>query len=240
MDAESGLPAGEATGCLQPGDYQVLVPATRETGEFSARFSVEPGNPQVVLSRSTLRPSQLAALRGQPAPELAATPMGRSELKALSALRGQVVVLNFWGWLGDKFNDHPEQTPFFTLPRQFKDEPVYWIALHNYRVHDPEGLAAKVAAMRQAVWGDGPAPFASLIDDSELAPPPEARARTATEGGVPDTRRGVTRGRYGLFNGLVLIDRDGRVVGSYSQQELEPALRRVLESAPTQGSEAQR
>jgi hypothetical protein len=230
VDAESGLPVGEAVGCLPPGDYQVRVSSTRDTDELTAHFSVEPGNPQVVLSRSRLRPSQLASLRGQPAPELAATPMPPSELKPLSSLHGQVVVLNFWIWLGDKLNDHPEQTPFFMLPRQFKDKPVYWIAVHNYRVHDPEGLAKKVAGMRQAIWGDGPAPFASLIDESEPAPPVEVRARTATEGGAPDTRRGVTRDRYGLFQGLVLIDRQGRVVGSYSQEELEPALRRLLES----------
>src|SRR6185437_7142576 len=92
---------------------------------------------------------------------------------SLGELRGQVVVLNFWNWHGDKLNDHPEQTPFFMLPARFKDQAVYWIAIHDARVNDPAALAAKVAAMRKALWGDGPAPFTSLIDDSEPIPMPE-------------------------------------------------------------------
>jgi hypothetical protein len=184
---------------------------------------VESEETEVMLGTISLRPSKFAALRGQPAPELAGTPMPPSELKPLSAFHGQVVVLNFWSWMGVQLNDHPEQTPFFMLPSRFKDQGVHWIAIHDYHVREPEALASKVAGMRQANWGDEAAPFTSLIDDSEPEPEPEG---PASEGYA--TERGVTRGRYGVNSRLVLIDRQGRVVGSYSQEELEPALRRLL------------
>jgi hypothetical protein len=77
--------------------------------------------------------------------------------------------------------------------------------------------------MRQVIWGDEAAPFTSLIDGSEPIAEPEGPASE----GYP-TRRGVTRARYGVNSRLVLIDRHGRIVGSYTQEELEPALRRLL------------
>lgn len=54
--------------------------------------------------------------------------------------------------------------------------------------------------------------------------------RRATDGWRPGTTQGVTAARYGVFARLVLIDRQGRVAGSYTQEELEPALRRLLEA----------
>ena len=118
-----------------------------------------------------------------------------------------------------------------TLPARYKDQPVYWIAIHHHRVAGPDALAAKVAGMRKALWGDGPAPFASLIDQSEPAPPVEGTpARTAVEGGVPGPTRDVTRSRYGIaYRRLVLINRQGRVVGCYDDEVLEPAIKRLLE-----------
>lgn len=174
-----------------------------------------------------------ASLRGKPAPELVGTPIEPSDLKPLSSFRGQVVVLNFWHLYPDQFGFHPEQTPFFTLPAQFKDEPVHWIAIHDQGVSDADRLAAKVAEMRKALWGEGPAPFTAIVDAAEPIPEGERgeEARRATDGWRPGTTRGVTAARYGVFDRLVLIDRQGRVVGGYSQEELEPALRRLLETA---------
>jgi beta-lactamase regulating signal transducer with metallopeptidase domain len=225
LRAESGTLRGEVAGRLPPGKYQIRVPGTAETEKMAGDFVVESDETEVMLGTISLRPSKFAALRGQPAPELAGTPMAPSELKPLSTFRGQVVVLSFWSWLGEKVNDHPEQTPFFTLPPRFRDQPVHWIAIHDYRVHEPEALAAKVAGMRQANWGNEAAPFTSLIDDSEPIPIAEVQG-PAAEGYA--TRRGVTAARYGVYSRLVLIDRQGHVVGSYTQEELEPALRRLL------------
>ncbi|HEV7226574.1 MAG TPA: M56 family metallopeptidase [Pirellulales bacterium] len=227
-DVAAGPRRGEMTVRFPPGKYQLRMSGTAETESSVVDFVVRPTQTEVSLGAISLQPSKFAALRGQPAPELAGKPMPPSELKPLSALRGQVVVLNFWRWAGDKLNDHPEQTPFFILPAQFKDRPVYWIAIHDHHVHDPEALAAKVAGIRKSLWGEGRAPFMSLIDDSEPVPMPEdAAERTATSGWEPGSTRSVTRARYGVYE-LVLIDGEGRVVGNYSQEELEPALRRLL------------
>jgi beta-lactamase regulating signal transducer with metallopeptidase domain len=234
MRSEAAADAHQAKmiGRLPPGKYQLHVDATAETESAVIDFIVRPKQTEVSLGIIPLRPSKFAMLRGQVAPELSATPMPPSELKPLSELRGQLVVLNFWHWLGEKHNDHPEQTPFFTLPARYKDQPVYWIAIHHHRVLDPDALATKVASMRKALWGEGPAPFASLIDQSEPAPPVEgAPARTAVEAGVPGPTRDVTHTRYGIaYRPLVLIDRQGRVVGCYDEAELEPALKRLLEA----------
>ncbi|HXT58391.1 MAG TPA: M56 family metallopeptidase [Pirellulales bacterium] len=229
-DAATNTLRGEMTGRFPPGKYQLRIGGTAETESSVVDFVVRPTQTEVSLGEIPLQPSKFAALRGQPAPELAGKPMPPTVFKPLAELRGQVVVLNFWNWHGDKLNDHPEQTPFFMLPARFKDQAVYWIAIHDARVNDPAALAAKVAAMRKALWGDGPARFTSLIDDSEPIPmPEEAAERTATTGFVPGATRSVTRERYGIYE-LVLIDPQGRVVGNYSQEELEPALRRLLEA----------
>jgi hypothetical protein len=219
---------GAMTGRFPPGKYQLRIGGTAETESAVVDFVVRANQAEVSLGEIPLQPSKFAALRGQPAPELAGKPMPPTEFKPLAELRGQVVVLNFWQWHGDKLNDHPEQTPFFMLPARYKDQAVYWIAIHDARVNDPAALAAKVAAMRKALWGDGPAPFTSLIDDSEpITVPEDAAEKTATSGWVPGATRSVTRARYGVYE-LVLIDREGRVVGNYSQEELEPALERLL------------
>ena len=231
-DAATDSHRGKMIGRFSPGRYQLHVHGTSETEPSVVDFIVRPKQTKVSLDVIPLEPSKFASLRGHAAPELSATPMPPSELKPLSELRGQVVVLNFWHWLGEKLNDHPEQTPFFTLPARYKDQPVYWIAIHHHRVLEPDALAAKVASMRKALWGDGPAPFASLVDQSEPAPPVAgAPARTAVEAGVPGPTRDVTRTRYGIaYRSLVLIDRQGRVVGCYDDAELEPALKRLLEA----------
>lgn len=231
-DAAADARRSKMIGRFPPGGYQLHVHGTRETESAVVDFVVRPKQTEVALDVISLRPSKFASLRGQVAPELATTPLPPSESKPLSELRGQVVVLYFWHWLGEKLNDHPEQTPFFTLPARYKNQPVFWIAIHHHRVLDPDALAAKVAGMRKTLWGEGPAPFAALIDQLEPAPRVAgAPARTAVEGGVPGPTRDVTRTRYGIaYRRLVLIDRQGRVVGCYDEEELEPALNRLLES----------
>lgn len=231
-DHGEGALRGTAVGRLPPGEYQLQVRATSETEKLVFEFAIGADQSEAALGVVPLRPSRFASLRGKPAPELVGTPIEPSELTPLSSLRGKIVVLNFWHLYPDQFNFHPEQTPFFTLPAHFKDAPVHWIAIHDHAVSDADRLAAKVAEMRKARWGDGPAPFTAMVDAAEPIPDGERgeEARRATDGGRPGTTRGVTGTRYGVFGRLVLIDRQGRVVGSYEQEELEPALRRLLDA----------
>ncbi|HJT34712.1 MAG TPA: M56 family metallopeptidase, partial [Pirellulales bacterium] len=227
-----GILRGTVVGRLPPGKYELLVVATPETERLVFTFAIDPDQEKVELGAVPLRPSKFASLRGKLAPELVGAAMPPSELKPLSALRGKVVVLNFWHFYGSGLNNHPEQAPFFTLPAKFEDQPVHWIAIHDHAVNDADALAAKVAEMRKALWGEGPAAFTAMIDAAEPIPESERgeEARRATDGWRPGTTQGVTAARYGVFARLVLIDRQGRVVGSYTQEELEPALRWLLES----------
>lgn len=228
---ESSL-RGTAVGQLPPGDYQLQIRATSEMERLVFDFAVSPDQMECALGVIPLRPSKFASLRGKPAPELVGGAIPPNELKPLRSLRGRIVVLNFWHLYPEQFNYHPEQTPFFTLPAQFKDKPVHWIAIHDQGVSNADRLAAKVAEMRNAIWGEEPAPFTALIDAAEPIPEGERaeEGRRATDGWRPGTTQGVTAARYGVFARLVLIDRQGRVVGSYTQEELEPALRRLLEA----------
>lgn len=221
---------GTAVGRIPPGEYQLQVRATSETEKLVFEFAIGADQSEATLGVVPLRPSRFASLRGKPAPELVGTPIEPTELTPLSSLRGKIVVLNFWHLYPAQFNFHPEQTPFFTLPAQFKEAPVHWIAIHDHAVSDAERLAVKVAEMRKAIWGDGPAPFTAIIDAAEPIPDGERadEARRATDGWQPGTTQSVTGARYGVFGRLVLVDRQGRVVGSYEQEELEPALRRLL------------
>ena len=231
-DSDDDSLSARPLGRLPPGSYQLRIGQSEETESLVRDFVVRPKQTEVSLGVIPLQPSKFATLRGQLAPELSAAPMPGSERKSLSELRGQIVVLNFWRWSGEQLNHHPEQTPFFTLPALYKDQRVFWIAIHSHRVLEQDSLEAKIAGMRKALWAEGPAPFASLIDQSEPTPPVEgAPARTAVEGGVPGPTRDVTRTRYGIgYRQLVLIDRQGRVVGCHDDAELEPALKRLLET----------
>ena len=83
---------------------------------------------------------------GQEAPPLTIGRWLDGKELALDDLRGQVVVLDFWGlWCGGCVAEVPQQV---ALQERFRDQPVTFIAIHTAD-KDSETLAAKIEAFRK-------------------------------------------------------------------------------------------
>lgn len=221
--AVSKLPDGglraEALARIPPGSYQLTFGRTALSEPVSVRFEVKPGETEKDLGTWSLRPSVAASLRGAPAPELAVQAWRPGGAKRLEDLRGNVVVLDFWGyWCVPCIAQMPG---LMDLAEKFKDRPVRWIAVHDGSVNEFEELDAKLADIRERLWKGRRLPFDSAIDQPL--------------GDGHDRGVGVTADRYGvkLWPTLVVIDRAGNLVGAVSKDRLEAELERLLSGVST-------
>ncbi|MBI3465849.1 MAG: TlpA family protein disulfide reductase, partial [Planctomycetes bacterium] len=211
-EAEAGRLRGQVIGRVPPGVYQLQVGKTAQSQAVSIPFEVKSGTRELDLGTHELRISTLAALRGQPAPELAVHAWRPGEPKRLTDLRGKVVVLDFWGyWCVPCLEQMPA---LMAIAEKFRDQPVVWVAVHTPNVKDFQELDDKLAAVRERLWRGQPLPFATIID----APDEQ------------DEQHGATATRYGiqLWPTLVVIDQNGNVVDTVAKERLEETLRRLL------------
>jgi thiol-disulfide isomerase/thioredoxin len=133
---------------------------------------------------------------GQPAPPLTISHWGDGKPRTLADLKGQVVVLDFWGlWCGPCRASIPKLK---AIQAQFPDKPVTFIAIHNAE-KDPKDLAARIAEFQQKNdWR-----FVAAIDSGRM---------------IEDS---VTGRAYGIkgFPTTVIIGADGKIV--YVDPDLE-------------------
>jgi len=133
---------------------------------------------------------------GQPAPPLTISHWLDGKPRTLADLKGQVVVLDFWGlWCGPCRASIPKLK---AIQAQFPDRPVTFIAIHNAE-KDPKDLAARIAEFQQKnEWR-----FIAAIDSGRM---------------IEDS---VTSAAYGMkgFPTTVIIGADGKIV--YVDPDLE-------------------
>lgn len=126
---------------------------------------------------------------GQPAPPLTIGHWLDGQKRTLDDLKGQVVVLDFWGlWCGACRGSVPKLNEF---QQQFRDQKVTFISIHNAE-GDPKKLATRIEEFaRQSNWR-----YVAAID-----------AGSMLEDSVTSNAYGVT-----AYPMTVIIGPDGKIV----------------------------
>jgi len=203
---------------VPPGDYELYAYGT---STYSVRREIEiKAEQQELETNFDLPADRLATLIGKPAPEF-------REIKGwiikgwtgrikswwgikLSKLRGKVVLLDFWGhWCGPCLQAIPE---LMKLHDKYSEHGLVIVGIHDDSVGSIGKLKEKLKDIRKERWGGRDIPFAVALDGG---------GRTEIEG-TDKTASGATTAAYGIqaWPTMVLIDKEGRVVGRF--EPLEP------------------
>ena len=195
---------------LPPGSYRLVAEKTPVSEELNVPVELAPGKEDVDLRVLVAQPSQLRLLQRRPAPELGVT-WRANEQKTLSALKGKVLVLYFWGyWCVPCVQGMPS---LMDAADKFRDEPVVWLAVHDGSLTKMEELEAKLRELEKR-WAR-PLNLTPVLDQRE--------SETSSHGGVTCSRYGI-----GIFPTLVVIDRDGNVFGYVAKEDLEGTIRKLV------------
>ena len=168
---------------------------------------------------------------GKPAPDIDATDRDTGRPVQLADFRGQVVVLDFWGyWCGPCNGAMPYLSD---LHRRFEGQPVTVVGLHDQSVQSRTEYERRTAFARRYFWDDRDLPFRVLFD----RPFPEKSPDREPEG------TGLTCRNYGIvaFPTLFLIDQQGTLIATLRRTEherLETLIHELLEKAPVERARA--
>ncbi len=161
--------------------------------------------------------TRLAHLIRHPAPELAEIEAWRySKPLGLADLRGQVVVLEFWGtWCGPCVASMPK---LIDLYNEFHDDGLMVIAVHSASPDSEEAWGERLAAAGKKHWGGVDLPFPVALD--------------GVADGKDAWRSGATHGEYEIHTWptTIMIDRQGNVIGefNYRDENARDVLRNAL------------
>ncbi|MFO1095173.1 MAG: redoxin domain-containing protein [Planctomycetaceae bacterium] len=196
---------------LPPGEYRLQSPHSTAHSTISIPLRVPEGQRSLHLEEQVIKPNGITALIGKPAPPLKGV-WRDGEETTLDALRGNVVVLDFWGyWCQPCLAGMPR---LMDIADEFKDRPVKWLAIHDPHALTREELDAKLAEIAKSVWQGRALTFPVMID-------------AATD---DDDRTGVTGERYDVreWPTLIVIDRDGHVAGAVTHDRLREKIQSLL------------
>jgi thiol-disulfide isomerase/thioredoxin len=228
---ESSAQAGETVleEYLPGGTYQLEI-NLREANTYARlgtarrELVIPSGEGALNLPPLALEAPDAQKLVGKPAPEIDATDLDTGRPVRLADFRGNVVILEFWGyWCGPCLGNMPY---LMALERKFEGKPLAILAVHDQSVQSRAAYDRKIAPARERLWGGRDLPFRVLLD----RPDPKKPDDLAPEG------TGTTIVRYGItgFPTLFVIDRDGMMVaqvGHSEQDRLESLLRTLVEKA---------
>jgi thiol-disulfide isomerase/thioredoxin len=198
---------------LPAGHYELRGRGSTFYPEFSVPLLIPLEKRQFNFGSIEVESSGLSALVGKPAPELKVTTRSGEEL-LLSNMRGNVVVLDFWGhWCVPCVRAMPR---LMEIAEQFGGQPVRWIAVHDPSLTSFEGLDDKLSKFEKDVWNRKMS-LETVIDVAAQ----------------PDDRTGITADRYGVrdWPTLVVISADGIVVGSTTKMALPKELEELLDES---------
>ncbi len=197
---------------LPPGDWRLDL--YTDGTPTVARYVHVAGGRRTLDLQIDLPPAEAATHFGQPAPELRQIKAWRNGgPTTLAALRGRVVLLDFWGyWCGPCVASMPE---LMKLHDEFGDRGLTIIAVHDDSAATMADVDAKCADARRRYWGGRDLPFLIALDGGG-----KVRIRHSA-----DYDAGATTAAYGItaFPTTLLIDRAGTLVGDGDPRD--PGLR---------------
>lgn len=165
--------------------------------------------------------AKMASLEGQPAPEIPGVVAWKNGGPVtLAALRGQCVLLEFWGyWCGPCVSRMPK---LFELHDKYHDQGLVIIGVHvdsgedeedrvntatkaDDRVNTALKLDDRLSDVRKKLWGGRDIPFLVALTSGDRTDLKNAQQRTA---------RSPAAATYGIrsYPMQVLVDRGGKVV----------------------------
>lgn len=217
VEDRKGMRHGLLEAPLPAGRYVIDIYSHREGLCFPLR--VPKGEGPLELSAIELRPTPYQEMIGKPAMEIDAVDLSGRPVR-LADFRGKVVILDFWGyWCGPCIRGLGE---LIDLQKQFPDERVAILALHDASVQSRAQYDQKTSVIRDRLLGIQNLPFFVLLD----RPDPEIGA----EGDLIGTGRTIKRYGISSFPSTFVIDQDGKLVDEFSHaDQLEAAIRKLLE-----------
>lgn len=208
---------------VPPGEY-TLDAYGASVHSVERSFTIKPGQRELALEPIDLPARRLALLEGLPAPELAGVAGWKnSPGLTLAELKGRCVILDFWGyWCGPCVHGMPA---LFDLYDRLHDRGLEIVGVHvdqgereQQPVDSADELDRRLSKVRKNVWKDRDVPYPVALIPAKRVPygpkglTREARCQAAADYGVTS------------YPTLVLIDREGRVVG-----EFEPSVPAQIE-----------
>ncbi len=209
---------------LPPGDW--LLDVTGDGTPTVARYVHVAAGRRALDLQVDLPPAEAATHFGQPAPEL-------RQIKAwknggpttLAALRGRVVLLDFWGyWCGPCVASLPA---LVKLHDEFHDRGLTVMAVHDDSAATMADVDAKCADARRQYWGGRDLPFLVALDGGGRT---RIRHSAQSVDGATTAEYGITR-----YPTTLLIDRAGTLVGDGDPRDPDlraRILRLLAEPAP--------
>ncbi|NUQ61030.1 MAG: TlpA family protein disulfide reductase [Pirellulales bacterium] len=194
---------------VPPGTYRFKAYSS-EAHEVSGTVTVPPDQAELEIGTINLAAKRWALLRGQPAPEFQEVVAWKnSEPLKLSDLRGNVVLLEFWGyWCGPCVG---RMADLFSVYDKYRDQGLVIIGIHldtGEGIDSPAKLDEKLAEIKNRLWKGRDIPFPVALVLEHQVP---FRADVERKAGCP------LAADYGIDSVPtgVLIDRQGRVVDTY-------------------------
>ena len=211
---------------LPAGEYQVRVYGNELMGSATVKLVVPDDRSEYTAPPVVLPPSGLLALLGKPAPELVGVAGWKGEPVELADLKGQYVLLEFWGyWCGPCIAHMPV---LVQIHETFRGKGVTIIGVHldvDGEVTTAKQLDEKLAGFKADAWAGKDLPFPVILASGKRL------------GSGENGPRGDLAKSYGVqsYPTTILIDREGKVVGRFHARDLKSAteqLEALLKAAP--------
>jgi thiol-disulfide isomerase/thioredoxin len=166
-----------------------------------------------------LQADRISYLIGKEAPELQKIKGWiNSKPLTLAELRGKVVLLDFWGtWCGPCVGSMPK---LIDLHEKYHDKGLVIIGIHNDVKDSVKDMEKEINKLNKERWNGRKIPFALALDGG---------GKCKIEG-TKLTSDGATTAVYGIqaFPTMVLIDKQGKVIGDFYPGQNNEQLERLL------------
>ena len=210
--------SGKLDFLLPAGEYQVQVYGNELMGRATTKLVVPDDRSEYTAPPVTLPPSGFLALLGKPAPELAGGVGWKGEPVKLADLKGQYVLLEFWGWWCNPCVEH--MPVLIELHEKFRGKGVTVVGVHldaDGEITTAAQLDGKLVSCKAGVWGGKDLPFPVILASGKKL------------GRGENAPRGELAQLYGIqgYPSTVLIDPQGKVVGRFNARDLKSATEQV-------------
>ena len=208
---------GEFEFFMPDGKYMLWVNGRRTYPNYED-FNVAAGQKEIEKNFD-LQADRIAHLIEKEAPELQKIKGWiNSEPLTLAELRGKVVLLDFWGtWCGPCVYAIPK---LIDLHEKYGNKGLVIIGIHDDSMNSVKDLEMEINKLSKERWDGRKIPFAIALDGGGRCPIEGAKL----------TSSGATTAAYGIqsWPTMVLIDKQGRVVGDFYPGPNNEQLERLL------------